>query len=151
MILQLYGNNLGQKGSLEFSCPTSDPSGIHIQSCGLRLSPADKLLKMSLSRFHTLQEPVPSLMMEKVFPLSQNCLSWKRPLKAIWSDSPTTSRDIYSSIGFSEHTPSTWHAPHLWATRSPEISLPAACTLCLSSFQCAPHRKTGFFFPAASH
>ena len=29
---------------------------------------------------------------------SQNCLSWKRPIKAIWSNSPAVNRDTYSPI-----------------------------------------------------
>ena len=34
----------------------------------------------------------------EIIELSQNHLSWKEPLKAIWSNSPAMNRDPYSSI-----------------------------------------------------
>jgi len=34
----------------------------------------------------------------EIIELSQNHLSWKEPLKAIWSNSPAMNRDTHSSI-----------------------------------------------------
>lgn len=52
---------------------------------------------------------------KKIFLFITELLELEETLKAIWSDSPATERDIYSSMRFSEPSPSMGHASHLWA------------------------------------